>query len=587
MRKIAVILFFVILFASCDAMEAKSDAQNISQMPTESATAPQEKIMYELSENIAVNQVGYSIAGKKIFWVTKKADTFDIVRVDSGEVVFSGNITMLGLDEAIGKVSGYGDFSAFMDSGKYFVAVDQKIKSFSFEISIDAYNDLSSGLLKMLYFQRCGEELAEGFAGEYAHDACHLEMGEIWNDDGKWDGTGGWHDAGDYGKYTVPCARTVADLLFAYQLYPETFSDNTNIPESGNGIPDILDEAKVGLDWLLKMQKEDGSVYHKFTSAGFCGMVMPENDYLTQYAISVSPTATAAFSAVMAKAAMVYRQIDEDFYQKCRAAAIAAWDFLRANPNLKQFENPDGVTTGDYKDTSDEDERYWAAIELYLLTDEKIYLDEAKSLYSKHTALFWSDTLEWYDVGFLGTFSYLLSEKEQVESEFYKTIKADTMDMAGKLVNLANKKAFGVAMSKDDYIWGSNMVLTNRANVLLMAYEINPDPKYIDIAQAHLDYLLGTNGLSQCYVTGFGQKAIMYPHHRPSVADRIKTPIPAMVSGGPNSHMQDSVAQSTFNENTSPALCFSDETAAYSLNEVTTYWNSSALFCVAGLIHNK
>ncbi len=543
--------------------------------------------MYKLNEKITVNQVGFMSSGKKTFWALGDAQSFSVVNADTQEIVFSGDMVSVGMDSAIGSQAAYGDFSDVVKEGNYFVAVDED-KSYTFEIKDDAYNSVADGMLKMLYLQRCGVELEERFAGEYAHDACHTLDGEIW---GQKDSTiniqGGWHDAGDYGRYSVPCARTIADLLFTYQLYPDVFGDDLNIPESGNGIPDILDEARVGLEWLLMMQDESGGVYHKYTSAGFPGMIMPEQDFLTHYAISISPTATASFAAIMAKASGVYETIDADFADKMKQASITAWEFMKANPELPLFENPDGVSTGDYRDLSSQDEMYWAAVELFLLTGASDYLEEAKALYTPHTALFWSDTLEWYDVGFLGTFSYLLSDGADKESDFYKAIKKDTLETADKLCELGESRAFNVAMDDKDYIWGSNMVLTNRADVLLMAYELQKDDRYIKIAQAHLNYLLGANALSQSYVTGFGSKPIMFPHDRPSVADRIKQPKPGMVSGGPNAALQDPVAQANFNENTPPALCFSDETASYSMNEITTYWNSSAMFLTAGLIANK
>ena len=441
--------------------------------------------------------------------------------------------------------------------GKYFIAVGDK-KSYTFKISENIYSVLSDSLLKMLYFQRCGVEIEAKYAGEeYAHAACHLTGGSVWGEDTVWNAPGGWHDAGDYGKYTVPCARTVADLLFAYQLYPQAFSDDINIQESGNGIPDVLDEAKVGLSWMLLMQRDDGGVYHKYTKANFAGMVMPELDFMSSYAITISPTATASFTAVMAKASGMYENIDEEFSEACKDAALLSWQYLTAHPDMEQFENPEGVTTGDYRDTSDRDERYWAAVELYFATGDNQYLAQAQGLYSKHTALFWSDTLEWYDVGFLGTFSYLLSDMAEKDSDFYAMIKADTIETADKLVELAQSKAFGIAMNDEDYIWGSNMVLTNRGDVLLTAYRLNPDERYLKTAQAHLDWLLGQNALGQCFVTGFGAKTVMYPHHRPSVADRVKAPVPGMVAGGPNANMQDTIAKSSFSGETPPCALLS------------------------------
>ncbi len=588
MRKFAALLLLCIVLTSCSPLEAKNDAQ-IKDMttPTPSQIPVQEEIMYKLNETITINQVGYFSTGKKTFWTLGMAQTFHVIDTKTGEAVFSGEMVSRGQDTAIGSEASYGDFTEVTKEGKYFIAVGDD-KSYDFEIKNDAYNDLSQSLLKMLYLQRCGIELEEQYAGDYAHEACHTMEGKVWGDtESSVNIQGGWHDAGDFGRYSVPCARTIADLLFSYELYPDVFSDDTNIPESGNGIPDVLDEARVGLEWLLQMQREDGGVYHKYTSEGFCGMIMPEQDFLTHYAIVISPTATASFSAIMAKASGVYANIDEEFADAMKTASLKAYEFMKENPDLPLYENPDGILTGDYKDLSVQDELYWAALELYLLTDDENYLSEAKGLYTKHTALFWSDTLEWYDVGFLGTFSYLLSDKADKNSEFYTQIKKDTLETADNLCTLAKKHAFNVAMDDKDYIWGSNMVLTNRANVLLVAYEIEGKKEYLETAQAHLDYLLGTNALSQCYVTGFGSKSIMFPHDRPSVADRVKEPKPGMVSGGPNSALQDPVAEANFTVDTPPALCFSDETASYSMNEITTYWNSSALFMTAGLIANK
>lgn len=583
---IILVIVAMLLFAAC--------SQKANEMPTpeiqdnNQTIEKQEDVakMSEQSDRIHVNQLGYLENGKKRFWVTGECEAFNIISTKTSEIVYSGNMVMIGSDDAIDDITGYGDFSSVSVEGEYYVEVDGDFRSYDFSIKDKVYDDLSSSVLKMLYYQRCGVELTEEYAGDYAHKACHTDLGYKYGSDEEVDGIGGWHDAGDYGRYTVPAVRTIADLLFAYQLYPTKFSDNTNIPESGNGVADILDEAKVGLDWLFKMQDaETGGVYHKYTSTSFCGMVMPQLDFLTCYAIRISPTATGSFAAIMAKSHMIYKDIDLDYSQKCLEAAIKAYDFLMENPDLPLYENPEDVTTGDYKDLSYVDEKYWAAIELYLVTSNTTYLEHAKKLYSPHTALLWSDTLEWYDVGFLGTFSYLLSNEADKTDPFYETLKGDTIKAADDLVELSTKRAFSVAMTQDDYIWGSNMVLTNRANVLILANKINPNNAYLEVVQSHVDYLLGCNILSQCYITGYGEKSIKFPHHRPSIADGVKTPIPGMVSGGPNAALQDNVAVSNFDKNTPPAKCFKDESAAYSLNEVTTYWNSSALFSLCGLMY--
>ncbi len=121
----------------------------------------------------------------------------------------------------------------------------------------------------MLYLQRCGEVITDS---DFGHSACHTGMASVYGTNEKIDVSGGWHDAGDYGRYIVPAAKTIGDLLYAYEANPKLYSDNIGIPQSGNGIPDILDEARYELEWMMKMQRADGGVYHKVTCEKFPGL---------------------------------------------------------------------------------------------------------------------------------------------------------------------------------------------------------------------------------------------------------------------------------------------------------------------------
>lgn len=136
------------------------------------------------------------------------------------------------------------------------------------------------------------------------------------------DVSGGWHDAGDYGRYTVPAAKTVADMLYAYQANPALFGDDVGIPESGNGVPDILDEAKYALTWMLKMQDpETGGVHHKVTCENFPGYVMPEQETGELIVTPVSTTATGDFCGAMALASEFFGESDPNFAATCLDAA--------------------------------------------------------------------------------------------------------------------------------------------------------------------------------------------------------------------------------------------------------------------------
>ena len=174
----------------------------------------------------------------------------------------------------------------------------------------------------------------------------------------------------------------------------------------------------------------------------------------------------------------------------------------------------------------------------------------------------------------LGVFSYLLSEEADQGSVLYQGMARNVLEAADEITGWASKNGYGIDMDPKDYIWGSNLNVSSRAVVLLMANRLAPRDAYVQTARAHFDYLLGCNTLNQCYVTGFGIKPVLRPHHRPSVADTNIQPIPGMVVGGPNANRQDPVAQSELYKDTPPAKCYLDEAGACSLNEVATYWNS-------------
>ena len=193
--------------------------------------------------------------------------------------------------------------------------------------------------------------------------------------------TGGWHDAGDYGKYVGPGAVTVGHLLYTHLLFPEGCKANLNIPESGNGVPDILNEARYELEWLLKMQREDGAFYHKLTKARFAPFIMPEEDRETEYLMPVSHCATAAACACLALGYRVYGKYDPAFAERMLIQARRAWNWLIEHPDFVPFTNPDGVRTGQYGERTDRDDRFWAACELYASTGEESCLIAAEKLF--------------------------------------------------------------------------------------------------------------------------------------------------------------------------------------------------------------
>lgn len=528
---------------------------------------------------IVVDQLGYFPEAEKIALFDGAAQKFRIVEAETGEVVFSGQTGPAVEDKPSGIRVSAGDFSALHLPGKYRVESEVGMKSAEFRISDRPYHELQQGLLKAFYFFRCGVDLTKEYAGPWAHKACHTAEGVLYGQpDQKQDSCGGWHDAGDYGKYSGPGAKAVADLLLAYEWYPSAFASMIPLPESDGAIPDILLECKVELDWLFKMQEQAGGVYHKLTTLSFPGLdVMPEDDTAELYFSPVSATATGNFAGVMALAARIYRPFDTVYAEKCLAAAKNAWSWLERHPEVPGFQNPPEIKTGEYGDPVDLDERFWAAAELLRTTGKEEYRMAAEGL---GRISFPKTSFGWGDMGGYGTLAYLLNGNGQEESGLFDLLKEGLLAEADRLVQQSSEDGYRISLREEDYIWGSNMVVMNHAMLLLAAEKYSKDTRYADCALEHLHYLLGRNVLDICYVTGFGDRPVMHPHHRPSVGDKVLEPVPGLVAGGPDCGLHDEYVAEHL-QGRAAAACFVDHELSYSTNEVAIYWNSPALFVTA------
>ncbi len=513
---------------------------------------------------IVTNQVGYKTDGRKIavFKGVSGTDEFSVVNADTNQTVYTGKLGNEIQNASADEVNRQGDFSEVKEAGRYYIKCNGLDDSYTFEIGENIYNNLLDDSVRMLYLQRCGVEVQDETFG---HKACHNTMATIYGTDQKIDVSGGWHDAGDYGRYVVPAAKAVADLLYAYGANPSLYSDNIGIAESGNGTPDILDEARFELEWMMKMQAENGGVYHKVSCETFPGYVMPENEVEPLIVTPISTTATADFCASMALAYEYYKDVDSAFADKCIDCAIKAWDFLKANPNFI-FKNPEDIVTGDYGDKSDVDERYWAAAQLYRATGDTAYLMGISN----------ATGMDWSTVGDYGNIAIVTMKGIDKESDIYKKAVSNIITQADKFANVSAQSAYGVSQTK--YNWGSNMTIANSGIILGIAYQLTGDTKYLNNAQGQLDYLLGVNPLGECFVTGYGTVSPEHPHHRPSMAK--ETAMRGMLVGGVNSALEDSAAKA-YCKGQPAAKCYVDNAESYSTNEITIYWNSPLTYLLS------
>lgn len=538
-------------------------------------------------QKIFINQVGYLPQAKKIA-VFLDNSQFQVIDKLSGNTVYEGNTVKFSdiPDEASGDIVYHGDFSSVIEAGEYFIKTADGVTSPSFKISSNVYNDVKNAMIKALYFQRCGVALTEKYAGVYTHEACHTGKSRIWGEepvDGKYtelDMTGGWHDAGDYGRYSTPAAVALAHLLYAYEMVPEVLQDELNIPETGNGVPDILNECRFEIDWLLKMQKDDGSVYHKLTAFSHADFIMPECDKDQFYLFEPSSMATADFAAIMCVVSRVYKKYDKELSERAWNAAKKAYEYLTVHPEYVGFYNPQGSNTGEYGDDCDTDERIWAAAEM--LRMDKYASEEQKAAY-KAILLSGLDELDdktdmgWTNVAGLAGIAVFLG-KAEISEDVFGIEKDIFVKKADRLVLVGLKNAYQNTLKETEYEWGSNMVFLNQAMILCMSHYLTGKEEYLEAALENFNYILGKNALGVSYITGYGDNAFKNPHNRPTAVDGIEDPMPGWVSGGANREPCDEKAVSVIPKGTPAMKCYVDAVEAYSVNEITIYWNSPAVF---------
>ena len=533
---------------------------------------------------VFVDQLGYLPDVPKYLFVDQAADSFWVHEIGSGQVVFRVGLNLFAAsDPATGMELYRGDFTGLTQSGSYIIEVPGVGWTFPFEISDTVYHEAYMKAQKGYYFQRCGMALENTFAGVYQHPACHQSDAVFHSScdtSGFQETVGGWHDAGDFGKYVVNAGISVGTLLMAYQWFPNRFSrDNLGIPESGNGVPDLLDEVRYELEWLLKMQRPGGGVHFKVTRQNFAGFIMPQNDNGTRYIYELSTTATGDFAAMMALAARVYQPFDSLFAQNCLAAAEKAWNFLQNNPSILPpggFTNPPGTNTGEYGDSDDRDERLWAAAELFLTTGDGQYHNYFISHYQED-GLF-NGAMWWQNVRSLGQLAYLMGNRPGISTVAQTQLRYGLENYCQGLLNRIQSNGFHVVLNPGEYYWGSNSAVLNNAILLIAAYEKTGTTDYRDAALAQLHYILGMNAHRMSFVTGVGDNPPLHIHHAPSVADGIADPVPGLMAGGPNQYLQDPVLAAHFSSSTPPALCYIDDQGSYASNEIAINWNAPLVF---------
>lgn len=549
----------------------------------------------KLSTEIKLNQSGFYPGSHKLAVITGKpaSNDFYITSTNLRDTVLKGTLSDQRQSAYSSTTTRIADFSQLSKTGSYVVVIPSLGNSYVFEIGNDVFKPVAAASLKGYYYQRSSLPLQEKYAGKWHRSAghpddvvyVHSSAADIKRPEGTVIASpGGWYDAGDYNKYIVNSGITMGTLLSAYEDFPQYFNTlQTNIPESADDVPDLLNEAIYNLRWMLTMQDpNDGGVYHKCTNALFDGMVMPGVTTAPRFVVQKSTAATLDFAAVTAQAARILKKYYKQFpglADSCMKGATKAWAWALMYPSVKYNQSSNNekfkpeILTGAYGDNTFDDEWLWAASELFSITSEQKYFEAVKQRFNDSMSL-----PTWSNVGMLGYYSLVRLQKSLPAycNETIAKIKSIIMMMADRYLSNVPANAFATVMGQSgkDYNWGGNSNAANQGILLIRAYLLSGNKKYLDGALGNLDYILGRNATGYCFVTGFGSKSSMFPHHRSSVADGITEPVPGLLVGGPNKGMQDKCHY----EFTETETAYADNDCAYASNEIAINWNAPLVY---------
>ena len=540
---------------------------------------------------IHVNQLGFLPGAAKWAVVPGLAPAdFSVIDAQTGRPVRRGVLQPSAVWAPAGEAVRLAEFSALTQPGSYRLHVEGQQDSPPFTITADAYAALNAASIKAFYFNRAGIELRPEHAGPWARPAGHADTRVLVHasaaSPGRPEGTviaspKGWYDAGDYNKYIVNSGITTYTLLAAYEHFPAFFQHQAlNIPESGNGIPDLLNETLWNLDWMLSMQDPaDGGVYAKLTNKGFDGMVMPAQATAERYVVQKTTAAALDFAAVMATASRVFGGFEAQrpgLAARMRAAALAAWKWAQSNPAVI-YQQPPDIHTGGYGDDKLADEFAWAAAELYITTRDDAFYTAMRADQQPISVP------NWGSVGSLAWISLAHHRKSLTAAADQALIAQRINSQAAQLASAWAASPWRVSQQAADFEWGSNSGLLNQAMMLIQGYRLSGERRLLDAAQAALDDVLGRNALGLSMVTGFGAVSPMHPHHRPSEADGVAAPVPGFLVGGPNPGQQDAKGCPVPYASKLPAKSYLDHVCSYASNEVAINWNAPLVYVSAAL----
>ena len=540
--------------------------------------------LYAANSDIRLNTVGYLPNAPKKATIIKSGaatpGTFYIKRSSDNVTVFTGTVSIPLYNSDTNENCYTANFSSVTTPGNYYLQAASIGSSPVFSISEEVYSQVFKDVTEAMYLWRCGTAVSKSHLGNtFSHAACHMNDGNLSFVGGGnviQDGKGGWHDAGDYGKYIVNAGVTLGTMLLAWEQFGNKINavNLSNIPAVGS-LPKYLAEIKYETDWILKMQAADKKVYHKLTRTNFEAMVLPESDTGTRYFTPYSTAATADFVAMLAMASRAFAPYDAGYAATLLQAARESWDYLAANPSNVSA-NLSGFSTGAYQ-TNDADDRAWAAAELWATTGESQYLTEVESRLAAFSPMIddilsWTQMFDWGNVETLAALTYYFCQRSGKNAGLNAQVGIDLNNAADRIYNTSIGHGYE-RPTGSFYGWGCNGFTARQVVILMSAYKMNSNINYYNAGLSALNHLLGRNYYQRSFITGVGYNPAANPHDRRSVGDSIVAPWPGYLVGGPKSV---TYAPS--------ATTWNDASNDYETNEIAINWNAALIYAAAAYL---
>lgn len=547
-------------------------------------------IPIQTDPHIKVDHFGYLPEAQKVAVISQAisgfnspdlfnpGDNYQVRKWENDEVVFSGSpVAWNGGATHLqsGDLVWWFDFSSLSTPGSYYIYdEDNQAGSYRFEIGENVYAEVLKQAVRTYFYQR------SGFAKQYPHtdprwadQAAYLHINQDkecrlitdrFNEATAKNLEGGWFDAGDYNKYVNFTYGTLHNLLSAYQENPAVWTDDYNIPESKNGVPDLLDEIKWELEWLIRMQQPDGSVLMKVGEAegeDSGGESPPSSDFGFRYYGPANGSAARTVASVLAHAYLVYNQLEQpemqEFAQMLLEKALLSWDWIEANPAITSYQNQ-GFSSAN-PDRSEYDQnatQITAAVYLYAATEQEKFHQYFQDHYNNLNSLnwtFWYPYENTYQDALLHYTSLPGSNpgiNDHILSNFSTSLLQNNADLYPAWQDQTD--AYRAYLKDDDYVWGSNIVKSNTGNIFYNAvhFEVAPEKVHelTHAAAGYIHYIHGVNPLGLVFLSNMGlyggENAVQEIYHSwfhdQTKWDNALTspygPAPGFLSGGPNKH---------------------------------------------------